>query len=163
MKIDINNLENIIFDFIDQIKVLLAPETWENILLNSTKNELLILMLLYRGSDVNMTQIADYLNVPLNTATGIVTRMEKKEIILRVRSLEDKRVVTIVLTENGKQQMHSILATFMGYGQKIIASLTTEEMDLIGTVMGKVVSLLQEVRLNEEEKPMNKVRKIMIE
>lgn len=163
MKLDINDLENMLFDFIDQIKVLLAPETWENILLNCTKNELLVLMLLYRGTDVNMTQIAEYLNVPLNTATGIVARMEKKEIVLRVRSLEDKRVVTIVLTDTGKQQMSSILLTFMGYGQKIISSLSAEEIELIGTVMGKVIALLQEVRKNEEEPTMNKVRKIMIE
>lgn len=163
MKIDINNLENIIFDFFDQIKVLFAQETWENILMNCTKNELLVLMLLYRGTDVNMTQIAEYLKVPLNTATGIVARMEKKEIILRVRSLEDKRVVTIVLTDNGKQQMHNILHTFMGYGQKIISSLTAEEIELIGSVMGKVITLLQEVKMNEEGKTMNKVRKIVIE
>lgn len=163
MNLDINNLENTLFDFIDEIKVLIAPETWENILLNCTKNEMLVLILLYRGTDVNMTQIAEYLNAPLNTATGIVARMEKKEMVLRVRSLEDKRVVTIVLTDNGKQQMHNILQKFMDYGQKIISSLTTEEISLIGTVMGKVIALLQEVQMKEEGTPKNKVRKIIIE
>lgn len=162
MNIDLNNLENTLFNFIDQIKVLIAPETWTNILLNCSKNEMLVLMLLYRSSDVNMTQIAEYLNVPLNTATGIVTRMEKKEIVLRIRSLEDKRVVTIVLTDSGKQQLQSILQAFMSYGQQVIGSLTAEEITLMGKVIDKVITLLQEVRTKEETQ-MNKVRKIVIE
>lgn len=163
MKLDINNLENTLFDFVDQIKVIIAPETWENILLNFTKNEMLMLVLVYRKTDVNMTQIAEYLNVPLNTATGIVDRMEKKEMVTRLRSQEDKRVVTIVLTVSGKQQIYSILQKFLGYGQRIISSMTVEEIALIGTVIAKVTTLLQEVRLNEEHSTRPKVRKIMID
>lgn len=162
MNLDISNLENTLFNFVDQIKVLIAPETWSNILLNCTKNEMLVLMLLYRSADVNMTQIAEYLNVPLNTATGIVARMEKKEIVLRIRSLEDKRVVTIVLTDSGKQQLQNMLQAFISYGQKVIESLTAEEITLMGKVIEKVINLLQEVRMNEET-PINKVRNIVIE
>lgn len=162
MNLDISNLENTLFNFVDQIKVLIAPETWSNILLNCTKNEMLVLMLLYRSADVNMTQIAEYLNVPLNTATGIIARMEKKEIVLRIRSLEDKRVVTIVLTDSGKQQLQNMLQAFISYGQKVIESLTAEEITLMGKVIEKVINLLQEVRMNEET-PINKVRNIVIE
>lgn len=162
MNLDVNDLENSLFAFVDQIKVLIAPETWTNILLNCTKNEMLVLMLLYRRSDVTMTQVAEYLNVPLNTATGIVARMEKKGIVLRIRSLEDKRVVTIVLTEAGRQQLQVILQAFLHYGQKILASLTAEEIALIGKIIDKVIPLLQEIRLNNET-PSHKVRKIEIE
>jgi len=162
LSIDFKNLEITLFNFIDQIKVLIAPETWTNILLDCSKNEMLVLMLLYRSSDVNMTQIAEYLNVPLNTATGIVARMEKREIVLRVRSVEDKRVVTIVLTDSGKQQFRTILQTFMGYGQKVIESLTAEEIALLGKVIDKVIDVMQEVRTKEETLP-TKVRKIIIE
>ena len=81
MKLDINNFENSLFEIFDQVKVLISQDTWENILLNCTKNEIFVLMLMYKGSQVNMSQIADYLGVPLNTATGIVSRMEKKDMI----------------------------------------------------------------------------------
>jgi len=83
-------------------------------------------------------------------ASGIVDRMEKKEMVTRLRSIEDKRVVTIALTVRGKQQIYSILQRFLGYGQRIISSMTVEEIALIGTVIAKVTTLLQEVRLNEE-------------
>ena len=40
-------------------------------------------------TQVNMTEIAEYIHVPLNTATGIINRMEKNGLIERTRSQED--------------------------------------------------------------------------
>ena len=162
MKIDINNFENSIFEIFDQIKVLLSQETWENILLNCTKNEMLVLMLMYRGSEVNMTQIADYLNVPLNTATGIVTRMEKKDMIQRLRSQEDKRVVTLSLTKGGQEQIDAILQTLIRYGKKLFTVLTAEEISVMSSVFDKVMTLIQEE--SKVTQPSSKsVRKINID
>jgi MarR family transcriptional regulator, organic hydroperoxide resistance regulator len=162
LKLDINNFEQSLFELFDQIKVLISQDTWENILLNCTKNEMLVLMLMYRGSEVNMTQIADYLNVPLNTATGIVTRMEKKDMIRRIRSVEDKRVVTLALTEGGQQQIDAILKTFVEYGKKLFTVLTIEEIAMISSIFDKVIALIQEeskvVDLNNKT-----VRKIIID
>lgn len=157
-----DNLENMIFDYFDQFKVLLSSTTWENILLNSSKNEILVLMLLYRGSDVNMSQIADYLDAPLNTTTGIVSRMEKKQMISRVRSESDKRVVTIVLTESGRTQISNIMEMVVMYGEKILSTLTQEELSLLTGVISKLTDLIQST--DPEVKPLEKkVRKIVIE
>lgn len=162
MKLDINHLEESMFEIIDQVKVFISQDTWENILLNCTKNEMLILLLLYRQSTINMTQIADYLGVPLNTATGIVTRMEKKHMVNRLRSLEDKRVVTIELTESGQKQINQMMGNMMIYGRKIVDSLTAEELSVMGNIIDKVVRVMQEdVRTQQASTP--KVRKITID
>lgn len=162
MDLNENNIENILFDFIDQIKMLLAPETWQNILLNLSKNEMLVMILLYRETNVNMTRIAEYLNVPLNTATGIVARMEKKGIALRVRSVEDKRIVNIVLSDMGKEQLQNILQMLINYGTQIISSLSADEIALFGKVFDKAIAAIQDVQ-KTEDKQANKVRKITIE
>ena len=162
MEIDLNNIESSFFEIFDQIRVLISQEIWENILLNCTKNEMFVLILLYRGSQINMTQIADYLSIPLNTATGIVTRMEKKGMIERVRSMEDKRVVTIVLTDAGEKQINAMLSAFIHYGQKIITALSAEELAAVGTIFDKVITILQD-ESNKEVKSKSIVRKIVIE
>ncbi len=159
---DINQLEDTLFDYIDQVKVIISQDTWENILLNCTKNEIFVLMLLYRKSDVNMTQIAEYLNAPLNTTTGIVGRMEKKDMVRRVRSDLDKRVVTIVLTEFGQKQVGEIMAVFLDYGQKVIASLSADELAVMTTVIGKVVALLKASPVTNPTGE-SKIRKITID
>lgn len=162
MSLEHNNLEDILFDLIDQVKVIISQETWENILLNCTKNELFVLMLLYRKSDVNMTQIAEYLNAPLNTTTGIVGRMEKKDMVRRVRSDFDKRVVTIVLTEYGSKQISEIIGMFLEYGQMIISTLKADELTLMANVVSKIVVLLQNKQVSKTTAE-KKIRKIEIE
>lgn len=163
MSIEKEGLENLIFNYVEQIRELISPELWGNVLLECSKNEILILMLLYRKTEVNMTQIAEYIGVPLNTATGIVARMEKKLMINRQRSEEDKRVVTIRFASYGKQQFQNILNHFIAYGEKIMNSLTMEEIRVAENVLNKVIGVLKEER-TEAMKPLKKkVKKIIIE
>ena len=65
-----------IVEYVEEIKELLSSDLWGNIFLNCTKNEVLVFWLLHRKKQVNMSEIADYIHVPLNTATGIIGRME---------------------------------------------------------------------------------------
>ncbi len=161
MQFNLNNLEETVFDMMDQFKILFSEELWENILLNCTKNEMFVLMWLYRNDEVNMSSIADYLNVPLNTATGIVSRMEKKGMVKRVRSQEDKRVVTIDMTDQGLAQIDLIMKEYLKYGQKILKDLSLEEMQLLNKLMSKVVDLLQNTG-QEEPETQKQIRKIQI-
>lgn len=150
-----------IFEYVEEVKELLSSDLWENIFLNCSKNEVLIFWLLYRKREVNMTEIADYIHVPLNTATGIVNRMEKSGFIVRTRSREDKRVVLIEFSEKGMAQFEKLVQELMHYGMKVFGSLTKEEMELFYKVAGKVKDVLREER--KAEKPAKKVRKITIE
>ena len=81
---------SMVTNYIEEVKELLSTEIWENIFLDCTKNEVLIFWLLYRKSEVNMSEIAEYIHVPLNTATGVVGRMErtaclKDTVVLKIR------------------------------------------------------------------------------
>lgn len=161
MQININELEKSIFEYVDKIRDVLSAEIWQNILLDCTKNELLLLWLIYRQKEVTMTQAAEYIHVPLNTATGIVSRMEKRNLLLRKRSEEDKRVVTLQLDSQGKIQIEQIMVKILFYGKRIMEDLSNEEVSLIIKILDKVPALLKE----DQEKSLqsNKIRKISIE
>lgn len=155
------NLQNILLEYLDQIKVLASSDIWNNILMDCSKNELFILILLYRKQEVNMTQIAEHINVPLNTATGIVGRMEKKGLVSRNRDMGDKRVVTICLGENGKEQFNKILRECLYYGEKVLTSLTLEEVKLLEHIFKKIIAVTAEDRSTQETS--SKIRHITIE
>ena len=148
-------------DYIEEVKELLSSDLWENIFLDCSKNEVLIFWLLYQRSEVNMTEIAEYIHVPLNTATGIINRMEKNELIVRTRSQEDKRVVLIGFSERGMAQFQNLVNEMMYYGMKIVSSFTKEEMDLFYKMTTKVKEILRQEK-RKEETP-KKIRKITIE
>ena len=159
-----SNLETMIFEYMDKIKYLLSPEIWGNEIFNCSKNEVFVLLLLYRSSDVNMTQIADYLSVPLNTATGIVARMEKRDLLVRERSSEDKRVVTITLADTGRATIRDILNEMIRYGQLMMDSFTAEEVTLVFKLVDKVMDTLSsDVNKTPEKQTTPKIRKITIE
>lgn len=150
-----------ITEYIEEIKELLSSDIWENIFLDCSKNEVMIFWLLYQRSEVNMTEIAEYIHVPLNTATGIITRMEHNELIVRTRSKEDKRVVLIGFSEKGMSQFQKLVNELMYYGMKVMSSFTQEEMDLFYKMTTKVKEILREEK-RKEDLP-KKVRKIVIE
>lgn len=150
-----------IIDYIEEVKELLSSDIWENIFLNCSKNEVLIFWLLYQRSEVNMTEIAEYIHVPLNTATGIINRMEKNELIVRTRSKEDKRVVLIGFNEKGMAQFQNLINQMIYYGMKVMSSFTKEEMDLFYKMTTKVMEVLRQEK--KKEATPKKVRRITIE
>lgn len=151
----------VIINYIEEIKELLSFDLWENIFLNCSKNEVLIFWLLYQRNEVNMTEIAEYIHVPLNTATGIINRMEKSELIVRTRSKEDKRVVLIGFSEKGMTQFQKLVNEMMHYGMKVMGSLTKEEIELFSKMTTKVLEILRQEK--RKEAAPKKVRKIVIE
>ena len=150
-----------IVSYIDEIKEVLAADLWNNIFLNSSKNEVLIFWLLYQKDEVNMSEIADYIHVPLNTATGIVNRMEKNQLISRTRSKEDKRVVLIEFSEKGREQFQNLVSQLIYYGTKIMNAFSKEEMDLFFKMIEKVKTILKEDK--KKTSTTKTVRKITIE
>jgi DNA-binding MarR family transcriptional regulator len=163
LQLNQNNLEDILFEYVEQFRLLISPETWGNLLMECSKNEILVLLFLYRKGESNMSQVADYLNTPLNTATGIITRMENKKMVLRNRNPQDKRVITLILTEAGKQQISEIIRNFAHYGQQLMNDLTQEEWKLLMSVLDKVIHMLREVKQQDKQDPTKRVRKIIIE
>lgn len=161
MKITEGQFEKDMIEYVDRMKELISADMWQNMLLDCSKNELFVLWLLYRKKEVNMTQIAEYIHAPLNTTTGIISRMEKKNLIIRQRSLEDKRVVTICMGEQGKAQMQAVIEEFLFYGKRVVAEFNEEEMKLLFTILDKLTVIMSEDRKKERLK--TKVRKIMIE
>lgn len=164
MKEQNQNLEDIIFQYIDKIKVLITPETWSNVLLDCSKNELFTLFFVYRKTEVNMSQIAEYIAVPLNTVTGIVSRMEKKKLLARQHSTEDKRVVTVRITKEGLQYIKEIINEILYYGQKVIECLSAEEFSMLFRIIDKIITVLETVQKEKMQTiPEKKMKKILIE
>ena len=151
----------VIIEYIEEVKELLSSNIWDNIFLNCSKNEVLIFWLLYQRNEVNMTEIAEYIHVPLNTATGIINRMEKNELIVRTRSKEDKRVVLIGFSEKGMVQFQNLVNELLYYGMTVMSSFTKEEIELFHKMTNKVKEILRQEK--EKEETPKRVRKISIE
>ncbi len=61
------------------------------------------LLTLHENGDIPPSQIARHIMVKSSTVTGIIDRLEQKGLVRRVRNSPDRRVITIELTESGKE------------------------------------------------------------
>lgn len=159
------NLESIIFDYIDQFKFLLFPDQWSTAFLDYSKNEILALLYLYRNKTANMTEIAEYINAPLNTATGVVGRLEKKLMVERRRGNEDRRVVNIVLTNTAEAFINQEKESIEYYFKKVYKALTEEEKVSAMSIISKVITVLKEGKdsKKDEDAAVKKIKRIVIE
>ncbi len=55
-----------------------------------------------------MSRVAELLGSGLPTATGLVSRMEERGLVARAHDTEDRRVVTVSLTEAGAAELREL-------------------------------------------------------
>jgi DNA-binding MarR family transcriptional regulator len=67
-----------------------------------------VMSMLERHGPMTMSGIADALDVSLSNATGLVDRMEERELVGRERDAEDRRVVHVALTDKGRSALSDI-------------------------------------------------------
>ncbi|WP_052090727.1 MarR family transcriptional regulator [Desulfosporosinus sp. HMP52] len=155
-----------ILDFVlDNLKKVFFPEEWIRLDLSVSKTELLAMLIVDRYGEVIMSQISDYLNAPLSTTTGLVNRLVKNGYLQRERSEEDRRIVTIQLTDKGKTMMRELKATIESYLERFNALLSAEERQLLFKIIMKIVNELSRKDPDAEnhEKQDHFLRKIPIE
>ena len=70
----------------------------------------LVLCCLWEEDGLSTSGIADKLKQLGATLTGVVDRMERRNLVFRERDSSDRRIVRIWLTEEGKQLMHVLPA-----------------------------------------------------
>ncbi|NRA85099.1 MAG: MarR family transcriptional regulator, partial [Gammaproteobacteria bacterium] len=67
-----------------------------------TSPQLLIMLEIDKASGVNSSQVAKNVNLSAATVTNILDRLENKNLVSRVRNTQDKRKVSLYITEDGK-------------------------------------------------------------
>jgi DNA-binding MarR family transcriptional regulator len=69
-----------------------------------------VLSVLEHDGSQPMTALAEALDVSSASATGIVDRMEDRGLVVRVREDEDRRIVRVELTDDGRRVLGGLTA-----------------------------------------------------
>lgn len=108
------------------------------------------LISLYENGHLPPSQIAKYIMVKSSTVTGIVDRLEQKGLVKRFRNSPDRRIITIELTDSGKNLAKNAPPPIQ---QKIIdglKKLSKDELDQIIFSLTKLTDMLDVQHLDVE-------------
>jgi DNA-binding MarR family transcriptional regulator len=67
-----------------------------------------VLILLDAHATLNMSRLAEALDVSVASATGIVDRMEKRGLVEREHDLRDRRVVLVKVADGGRDMLRAL-------------------------------------------------------
>ncbi len=158
------NSNSDIYEFLlDNVQKIIVPEELITLELSISRFELLALQLSEKFQIITMSNLAQGMAVPMSTATGIVDRLVKRGLLKRGRSEEDRRVVTVSLTDNGKALVEDFKKHFRDFLDRIRSLLTEEEFETGLKLVRKVILGFQKGVQNSEQEPVQRRRSIKIE
>jgi DNA-binding MarR family transcriptional regulator len=67
-----------------------------------------LLILLARHGELSMSRLAEVQGISLSNATGLVDRLDERGLIDRVRVPDDRRVVMVRVSEQGREQLAAV-------------------------------------------------------
>ena len=105
-----------------------------------TPSQYALMSLLWNGEELSPSHIAQELDLDASSITGLLNRMESKELIQRVYSDEDRRGVTIKITDKGMALKKGITATIEECNKKVLKGLSAED----DAVLRRCLSVLHE-------------------
>lgn len=125
----------------------------ENVHPGLTTPQLLLLLILDQAdrSALTMSELARELGVTLPTATGIVQRLIRPGLVVRVREERDRRLVFVSLTASGRRVVRRLLRQFEDLVAEILGGLSDAEQASISRSAEHIYELSLRVREREQK------------
>jgi DNA-binding MarR family transcriptional regulator len=96
-----------------------------------TEKELTVIDFVGQHKNVKMSYIADNIMAPISTLTSIVDKLVERNLINRDHSGEDRRVVNVSLSSNGKAAYKKLMNKKGKMAEAVLSKLNDEEQVLI--------------------------------
>lgn len=120
-----------------------------------TKQDLAIIAFVGKRGEVIMREVAEYLDIPYSTATGVIDKLVDKKLLKRVSSSTDRRKVKVCLTPKKGKEVYDQFTCFRhDLGATVLAPMDErdfQDMDRIMKKMVKQISNPVETETEEEE------------
>ncbi len=87
--------------------------------------------------------IKDFLNLNASTVTGIISRLEKKNLVARLPRANDRRVSMITLTESGSQLLQAAPSPLNPNISRRLQALSPEELIQLQRSFQFIIGILE--------------------
>jgi DNA-binding MarR family transcriptional regulator len=112
---------------------------------NLTGPQLTVIKILEQIGDLSLSELSDKIRAQNSTVTGIIDRMEREGLAVRVRSTEDRRVVRIHLTDKGAKLAAEIPVEPMVILRNALSGLTPAESKELLRIFTKVARRIRAI------------------
>ncbi len=100
--------------------------------------EIRVLRAVGRQDCCPMSGLADAICLSVSSATGLIDRLVGKKLVKRDRSSEDRRVVQVELTEQGKALNEEAMAGPVEFSRGLLKGLNADEQESLLSLFRKI-------------------------
>lgn len=103
-----------------------------------SKQEICALRAVGRSGCSIMSAVAGAIRLSLSSATGLIDRLVEKKLVRRDRSAEDRRIVQVQLTDEGRAVHAAAVENQVRFVRGALKALTADEQDALLALVGKM-------------------------
>lgn len=92
-----------------------------------TPPQFIALQWLFEHGDMTIGDLSNKMYLAFSTTTDLVDRMEKNELVVRIREEQDRRVVRIKLLKEGERIIEEVIKKRQDYLENVMANFSEEE------------------------------------
>jgi DNA-binding MarR family transcriptional regulator len=108
--------------------------------LGITSTQASILFMLAVGKCLTAADIAREYGIDASAVTRLIDRLEKRGLLSRVRSEEDRRVVRLALTDEGQGTAEKVPAIFTRVLDNLLTGFTPEEVGFLKSMLRRILA-----------------------
>ncbi|MGI5854815.1 MAG: MarR family winged helix-turn-helix transcriptional regulator [Bacillota bacterium] len=86
------------------------------------------LLALRRLKNPTMTQLCEFLSLASSTVTDLVDRMERNELVERIRDVEDRRIIRLKITKQGLKVVDAVVEQRRNYLAEVFEDIDSETL-----------------------------------
>lgn len=103
-----------------------------------TPPQFVALQWLFEHGDMTIGDLSTKMYLAFSTTTDLVDRMEKNQLVMRVRDEQDRRVVRIHLLKEGERVIEEVIQKRQDYLQDILTDFDASEVQQLSSLLQKL-------------------------
>ena len=100
-----------------------------------TSPQFIALQWLLDEGDLTIGELSNKISLAFSTTTDLVDRMEKNELVVRIRDQNDRRVVRIHVLEKGNIIIHEVIQKRQEYLGEVLTDFSDEETKTLNKLL----------------------------
>jgi DNA-binding MarR family transcriptional regulator len=111
-----------------------------------TPPQFIALQWLHELGDMTIGDLSNKMYLAFSTTTDLVDRMEKSELVQRIRDTQDRRVVRIHLLKEGERIIEEVIEQRQNYLTDIVKDFQGEEVQSLSILLSKLYKEMNQDR-----------------
>lgn len=103
-----------------------------------TPPQFVALQWLFEHGDMTIGDLSNKMYLAFSTTTDLVDRMEKNELVVRIREEQDRRVVRIKLLKEGERIIEEVIKKRQDYLETVLADFSSDEVEQFSFLLEKL-------------------------